>query len=81
MNTLDDWLRWQENQFSSEIKLGLDRIRNVAQRMDLLTLPVPVITVGGTNGKGSTCAMLTRILQVQGYLVGTYTSPHLLRYN
>lgn len=79
--TLDDWLRWQENQFQSAIKLGLERIRTVAQRMGLLTLPVPVITVGGTNGKGSTCAMLTRILQIQGYRVGTYTSPHLLRYN
>ncbi|QTR51670.1 bifunctional tetrahydrofolate synthase/dihydrofolate synthase [Candidatus Thiothrix anitrata] len=81
MNTLDDWLRWQENQFSTEIRLGLERIRSVAERMQLLSLPVPVITVGGTNGKGSTCAMLTRILQLQGYRVGTYTSPHLLRYN
>ncbi len=81
MNTLDDWLRWQENQFQSAIKLGLERIRTVAGRMGLLQLPVPVITVAGTNGKGSTCAMLTRILQVQGYTVGTYTSPHLLHYN
>ncbi len=79
--TLDDWLRWQEYQFLLSIKLGLDRISTVASRMDLLTLPVPVITVGGTNGKGSTCAMLTRILMLQGYQVGTYTSPHLLRYN
>lgn len=81
LNCLDDWLRWQENLFLSAIRLGLERIRIVAERMGLLTLPVPVITVGGTNGKGSTCAMLTRILQVQGYTVGTYTSPHLLRYN
>lgn len=81
MNTLDDWLRWQEHLFLSAIKLGLERIHRVAERMGLLTLPVPVITVGGTNGKGSTCAMLTRILQEQGYKVGTYTSPHLLRYN
>ncbi len=81
MNTLDDWLRWQEHQFLLAIKLGLERIHDVAERMDLLQLPVPVITVGGTNGKGSTCAMLTRILMLQGYRVGTYTSPHLLRYN
>lgn len=81
MNTLDDWLRWQENLFLSAIKLGLERIRIVAGRMDLLQLPVPVITVGGTNGKGSTCAMLTQILRQQGYKVGTYTSPHLMRYN
>ncbi|UOG93723.1 MAG: bifunctional tetrahydrofolate synthase/dihydrofolate synthase [Candidatus Thiothrix sulfatifontis] len=79
--TLDDWLRWQETQFLTEIKLGLERIRCVAERMGLLHLPVPVLTVGGTNGKGSTCAMLTRILSLQGYSVGTYTSPHLLRYN
>ncbi|MEN9424451.1 MAG: bifunctional tetrahydrofolate synthase/dihydrofolate synthase, partial [Pseudomonadota bacterium] len=81
MNTLDDWLRWQEHQFLTAIKLGLGRIHDVAERMDLLQLPVPVMTVGGTNGKGSTCAMLTRILMLQGYRVGTYTSPHLLRYN
>ncbi|MBJ6609693.1 MAG: bifunctional tetrahydrofolate synthase/dihydrofolate synthase [Candidatus Thiothrix moscowensis] len=81
MNTLDDWLRWQENLFLSAIKLGLERISIVAGRMGLLTLPVPVITVGGTNGKGSTSTMLTCILQEQGYKVGTYTSPHLLRYN
>lgn len=81
LRTLDDWLRWQENLFQSQIQLGLERIRTVAQRMGLLHLPVPVLTVGGTNGKGSTCAMLTRILQVQGYKVGTYTSPHLQHYN
>jgi dihydrofolate synthase/folylpolyglutamate synthase len=81
VKTLDDWLRWQENQFLTTIKLGLERIRTVAGRMDLLQLPVPVIMVGGTNGKGSTCAMLTQILQQQGYKVGTYTSPHLRRYN
>ncbi|MFN3785572.1 MAG: bifunctional tetrahydrofolate synthase/dihydrofolate synthase [Thiothrix sp.] len=81
LDSLDDWLRWQENLFLSAIRLGLERIRTVAARMGLLHLPVPVVTVGGTNGKGSTCAMLTRILQVQGYNVGTYTSPHLLCYN
>ncbi len=81
MKTLDDWLRWQETQFLTEIKLGLERIRCVAGRMGLLSVPVPLITVGGTNGKGSACAMLTRILLLQGYNVGTYTSPHLLRYN
>lgn len=81
MKTLDDWLRWQENLFLSAIKLGLGRIRRVAGKMGLLQLPVPVITVAGTNGKGSTCAMLTQILREQGYKVGAYTSPHLLRYN
>lgn len=62
------------------IELGLERVRQVSlalqQRQDC-----PVITVGGTNGKGSTCAMLERILLAAGYRVGVYTSPHLLRYN
>ena len=62
------------------IELGLERVRQVqgqlAQRQT-----VPVITVGGTNGKGSTCALLESILGRAGYRVGLYTSPHLLRYN
>ncbi len=81
MKTLNDWLVWQETLHLSAIDLGLERIRQVAQRLNLLQLPVPLITVGGTNGKGSTCAMLTQVLSQQGYRVGTYTSPHLLRYN
>lgn len=80
-STLAEWLAWQETLHLSAIDLGLDRIRQVAARLNLLTLPVPLITVGGTNGKGSTCAMLTAVLVSQGYRVGTYTSPHLLHYN
>jgi dihydrofolate synthase/folylpolyglutamate synthase len=60
--------------------LGLERVREVAQRIAIPAPPV-VITVGGTNGKGSTCAMLERILIEGGYRTGLYTSPHLLRYN
>ena len=81
MKTLAEWLDWQETLHQSVIELGLERIRQVANRMGLLSVAVPVITVAGTNGKGSTCAMLTRILTLQGYRVGTYTSPHLLHYN
>lgn len=81
MKNLAQWLAWQESLHLSAIDLGLERIRQVAARMGLLQLTVPVITVAGTNGKGSTCAMLTRILTLQGYQVGTYTSPHLLHYN
>lgn len=81
MRTLADWLAWQDSLHLSSIDLGLERIRQVAQRMQLLECEQPLITVAGTNGKGSTCAMLTQVLSLQGYRVGTYTSPHLLRYN
>ena len=84
--SLDDWLAYVSAQHPSTIALGLDRVRDVAKRMELLVTPAkagaPVtITIGGTNGKGSTCAMLERILVESGYRVGLYTSPHLLRYN
>ncbi|MBC8022148.1 MAG: bifunctional tetrahydrofolate synthase/dihydrofolate synthase [Burkholderiales bacterium] len=78
--SLDDWLGYISAQHPAAIELGLDRVREVASRMYLHEPPV-TITVGGTNGKGSTCAMLERILLESGYRVGLYTSPHLLRYN
>jgi dihydrofolate synthase/folylpolyglutamate synthase len=78
--SLDDWLAFISAQHPATIALGLERVREVAQRMALASLPV-AITVGGTNGKGSTCAFLERILLEAGYRVGCYTSPHLLRYN
>jgi len=65
----------------TEIDLGLDRIRQVATRMQLLQPAKKVITVAGTNGKGSSVAMLSAIYQAVGYRVGTYTSPHLLHFN
>ncbi|PIE01381.1 MAG: bifunctional tetrahydrofolate synthase/dihydrofolate synthase [Thiothrix nivea] len=78
---LAQWLSWQESLHTSTIDLGLDRIRQVAKRMNLLQPDFPLITVAGTNGKGSTVALLDSILQAAGYQVGTYTSPHILRYN
>ncbi|MGZ5661281.1 MAG: bifunctional tetrahydrofolate synthase/dihydrofolate synthase [Usitatibacter sp.] len=78
--SLDDWLQYVSAQHPATIALGLDRVREVAERMGLARPPV-VITIGGTNGKGSTCAFLERILLESGYRVGLYTSPHLLRYN
>jgi dihydrofolate synthase/folylpolyglutamate synthase len=78
--SLDDWLGFISTQHPSTIALGLDRVREVASRMHL-SRPPSVITVGGTNGKGSTCAFLETILGEAGYRVGLYTSPHLLRYN
>jgi dihydrofolate synthase / folylpolyglutamate synthase len=80
MKALADWLAFIERQHPQAIALGLDRVVEVFERMKT-RLHCPVITVGGTNGKGSTCAMLESILRAAGYRTGLYTSPHLVRYN
>ncbi len=80
---LDGWLEHLEAQHprgSAGIELGLERVAAVKARLAQRE-NCPLILVGGTNGKGSTCAMLERILLAAGYRVGLYTSPHLLRYN
>jgi len=79
--TLSEWLDWQEQLHLSSIDLGLDRVSKVATEMELMQLSMPVITVAGTNGKGSTVAILDSIYRAAGYKTGCYTSPHLLRYN
>ena len=79
--TLSDWLEWQETLHPAGIELGLDRVRTVLERLGHTHPSHAVITVGGTNGKGSSVAMLESILCAAGYRVGSYTSPHLLRYN
>lgn len=78
--SLADWLAYLETLHKHPIDLGLERIRRVADRLSLDT-PYKKITVAGTNGKGSVCAMLEAILLAAGYRVGTYTSPHLVSYN
>ncbi len=78
---LADWLAWQEQLNPREIELGLDRTRAVAQRLKLLPVAATTLTIAGTNGKGSSAAMLAAIYKAAGYHVGCYTSPHLLRYN
>ncbi len=78
---LDDWLAWQESLHFTAIELGLDRCNKVAQRMGLLQFDSKVISISGTNGKGSSAAMLDTMFRRAGYRVGTYTSPHLTRYN
>ena len=80
MKKLQDWLQFIESQHPKSIALGLDRVSQVFANLGI-SLGRPVITVGGTNGKGSTCAMLESILGAAGYRTGLYTSPHLLRYN
>ena len=77
---LDDWLARIERLHHRAIDLSLERVRSVAGRLGI-GFDCPVITVGGTNGKGSTCAMLESILRAAGYRTGLYTSPHLLRFN
>ncbi|HXD39701.1 MAG TPA: bifunctional tetrahydrofolate synthase/dihydrofolate synthase [Ramlibacter sp.] len=79
MKTLAEWLAWCEQLHPKNIALGLDRVAAVADRM-ALRLTSPVITVAGTNGKGSTCAMLEAIALQAGYRTGLYTSPHLVHF-
>jgi dihydrofolate synthase/folylpolyglutamate synthase len=78
--TLSDWLLYLERIHPKTIEMGLERVDRVRADLDLVP-SCPIITVGGTNGKGSTCAMMEAILSCAGYRVGCYTSPHLLRYN
>lgn len=79
--SLSEWLAYLEQLHPSAIDMGLERSQQVVQRLGL-SRPAPrVITVTGTNGKGSTCAFVAGLLQAQGLKVGVYSSPHLLRYN
>jgi dihydrofolate synthase/folylpolyglutamate synthase len=79
--SLETWLDYIERQHPKSIDLGLERVREVAQRMGLQRPAKKVITVGGTNGKGSTVAFIEAIARAAGWRVGAYTSPHLLDYN
>jgi dihydrofolate synthase/folylpolyglutamate synthase len=81
MQPLAAWLARQERSHPSAIDLGLSRVREVADRLGLLNPRHPVITVGGTNGKGSTVAFLDALLRALGKRCGRFTSPHLTRYN
>ncbi|ALE67848.1 bifunctional tetrahydrofolate synthase/dihydrofolate synthase [Xanthomonas campestris] len=80
-NTLSDWLAYIEQQHPRNIAMGLERVREVAARLQIEAPATHVIVVGGTNGKGSTVAFIEAIGRAAGWKVGTYTSPHLLRYN
>jgi dihydrofolate synthase/folylpolyglutamate synthase len=80
VRSLAGWLEYIERQHPQAIALGLDRVADVLARLNI-RISCPVITVAGTNGKGSTCALLEAILSSAGYRTGLYTSPHLLRYN
>jgi len=79
-STLAEWLAYLETLHPKTIALGLERVESVASRLNVKPV-CPVITVAGTNGKGSTCALLEQMRLADGYRVAMYTSPHLLRYN
>src|SRR3989454_2682357 len=78
--TLAGWLVYLETLHPKSIAMGLARVRDVASRLSI-EVACPVVTVAGTNGKGSTCAMLEAILRCAGFRVGLYMSPHLARYS
>lgn len=80
-STLGEWLAWLEQLHPTEIELGLARVRQVYDSLSIAQQLPTVITVAGTNGKGSTVAMLDGIYRHAGYAVGCFTSPHLIDYN
>lgn len=81
--TLNDWLTRLERQHPVAIELGLERVATVAERLGLNARPLAehVVTIAGTNGKGSTVAILESLARAHGLTTASYTSPHLLRYN
>ncbi|HEX4299575.1 MAG TPA: bifunctional tetrahydrofolate synthase/dihydrofolate synthase [Gammaproteobacteria bacterium] len=80
-NTLPEWLSWQEQLYPNVIDLGLHRVQAVLKALDLERPGFPILTVGGTNGKGSSVSFAEAMLRAAGHKVGAYVSPHLLRYN
>ena len=81
MRSLAEWLEQQEKSHPSVIDLDLSRVRAVAQRLELLPPSYRVVTVAGTNGKGSTVAVIDALLRAFGKRTGRFTAPHLVRYN
>ncbi|MEM7206756.1 MAG: bifunctional tetrahydrofolate synthase/dihydrofolate synthase [Pseudomonadota bacterium] len=79
--SLGEWLAWLEQLHPNTIDLGLERVGHVARESGVDKPIFPIITVAGTNGKGSVCAFLDSMLSAAGYRVGVYTSPHLFTYN
>ena len=80
-SSLDDWLCYLERVHPANIEMGLERIKQVADSVNLLKSSSKIIMIAGTNGKGTTARCLESLLLAQGYSVGTYASPHLIRYN
>ena len=78
--SLEQWFQWIQQCHPRTMELGLERVTRVARRLDLLPVSVPVITVAGTNGKGSTVALLETLARAQGLSTGVFTSPHLFHF-
>jgi dihydrofolate synthase/folylpolyglutamate synthase len=81
LKTLDEWLDWQESLHTQEVDLGLERVQKVYRKLFPNGVPFQVITVAGTNGKGSTITFIDSIYQQSDFKVGAFTSPHLIKYN
>lgn len=81
MTHLDKWLKYLEGWHYKSIDLGLERVQKIANVLGLSTFTIPVITIAGTNGKGSTLTSIASCYKQAGYVTGLYTSPHLLRFN
>lgn len=81
LSSLDDWLCYLESVHPANIEMGLERVARVANNIGLLTSSSKIILIAGTNGKGTTARCLESLLLAQGFSVGTYASPHLIRYN
>ena len=80
-NTVDEWLDWQQTVHPLNIDFKLERILSVYKKLNISKIANKIITVAGTNGKGSTVSFLESVLNEKKYRVGTFTSPHILRYN
>ena len=80
MRSLEQWLTYQAQVHPQSIALGLDRLRVVLERLRWRQPPIPVITIAGTNGKGSVSAFCAAMMSAAGFRVGTFTSPHLRDY-
>ena len=80
-NTVDEWLDWQQTVHPLNIDFKLERILSVYKKLNISRIANKIITVAGTNGKGSTVSFLESVLNEKKYHVGTFTSPHILRYN
>ena len=79
--TVDEWLEWQQTVHPLNIDFKLERILSVYKKLNISKIADKIITVAGTNGKGSTVSFLESVLTKKNYKVGTFTSPHILKYN
>ena len=81
LNTLDDWLSWQQTLHPKNIDFKLERIKSVYKKLNIEKIADKIITIAGTNGKGSTVAFLESILLENDLKIGSFTSPHITNYN